>query len=117
MSLSAIGEPLMVIVLLFGGTYLNRTPANAPTPTPTPTSSSSYTELKRNDSINSAEAGVVAGGIDSEGWRIREMGIFGWRRTIRTPDTSRFRDRFFSRVLKRFPFLFEVLYWALIYWV
>lgn len=49
--------------------------------------------------------------------RLRTLRFFGWKRTVRTPNTEVFRDRLLSRVLRRFPFLVETWYWALIYWV
>ena len=49
--------------------------------------------------------------------RLRKLRLFGWERDIITPNTEIHKDRFLSRVLARFPFLVEVWYWALIYWV
>lgn len=49
--------------------------------------------------------------------RERTLRLFGWERTITTPNTEVFRDRAISRLLRRFPFLVEAWYWALIYWV
>jgi len=110
MSLSAIAEPALVIFLLFGGTYLNRTDSAAPP-------ISSCVETKNNELMNRAESGLADSAPDAQGWRYREVGLLGWRWKICTPDTHCFQDRFLSRVLRRFPFLLEVLYWALIYWV
>lgn len=45
------------------------------------------------------------------------MGIAGWKKEVWSPDTKVFEDRLLSRVLQAFPFLVEVWYWALIYWV
>lgn len=50
-------------------------------------------------------------------WRLRKLKFFGWERDIITPNTEIYQDWFLSRVLARFPFLVEVWYWALIYWV
>ncbi|KAH6854700.1 PAP2 superfamily-domain-containing protein [Chaetomium sp. MPI-CAGE-AT-0009] len=50
-------------------------------------------------------------------WRKRRLCFMGWEKEVTTPNTEIFRDRFLSRVLQRFPFLAEVWYWALIYWV
>jgi len=110
MTLSAIAEPALVLFLLLGGTYLNRTSSDAP-------SSPSHVETKHDELIGRAEKGVGSPANDGQGWRHREIGLFGWRCRVRTPDTQQFQERFLSRVLKRFPFLFEVLYWALVYWV
>ncbi|KAK4140054.1 PAP2 superfamily-domain-containing protein [Dichotomopilus funicola] len=50
-------------------------------------------------------------------WRKRRLRCLGWEKEVTTPNTEIFKDRFLSRVLQRFPFLVEVWYWALIYWV
>ncbi len=50
-------------------------------------------------------------------WRRRKLRFLGWEREVTTPNTEIFRDRLLSRVLLRLPFLVEVWYWALIYWV
>ncbi|KAK4151887.1 PAP2 superfamily-domain-containing protein [Chaetomidium leptoderma] len=50
-------------------------------------------------------------------WRQRRLRFMNWEREVTIPNTEIFRDRFLSRVLQRFPFLVEVWYWALIYWV
>ena len=49
--------------------------------------------------------------------RQRKIRFMGWEREVTTPNTEVFKDGFLSRVLQRFPFLVEVWYWALIYWV
>jgi hypothetical protein len=41
----------------------------------------------------------------------------GYRKEIVSPNTRQFQDYFLSRLLKKFPFLVEAWYWALIYWV
>jgi hypothetical protein len=51
------------------------------------------------------------------GWRQRRVRLLGWEKEVTTPNTEIFRDRLLSWVLQRFPFLVEVWYWALIYWV
>lgn len=50
-------------------------------------------------------------------WRQRKLRFMGWETEVTTPNTEIFHDRFLSRLLRRFPFLVEVWYWALIYWV
>ncbi|EXJ55512.1 hypothetical protein A1O7_08440, partial [Cladophialophora yegresii CBS 114405] len=50
-------------------------------------------------------------------WRSREISLFGYQRTVETPDTTVFRSRTLSRVLLRLPFVVEIVYWALIYGV
>jgi len=49
--------------------------------------------------------------------RERTLRFFRWRATVLTPNTAVFKDRLLSRILRRFPFLVEAWYWALIYWV
>ena len=49
--------------------------------------------------------------------RERTLRLFGWQTTVATPNTEVFRDRAISRLLRRYPFLVEAWYWALIYWV
>ncbi|KAL0474866.1 PAP2 superfamily domain-containing protein [Neurospora intermedia] len=51
------------------------------------------------------------------GKRFRTLKFMGWEREVVTPNTEIHRDRLLSRVLRKFPFLVEVWYWALIYWV
>lgn len=36
-------------------------------------------------------------------------------RIVRTPNTARYRNNFHSRVLQRFPFLIEMMYWVINY--
>ena len=40
-------------------------------------------------------------------WRCRELSLFGYTKTIETPDTSVFQSRILSKVLLRFPFIME----------
>ncbi|KAI5288422.1 hypothetical protein KEM52_001166 [Ascosphaera acerosa] len=49
-------------------------------------------------------------------WRTRQVSVFGWQKTMTTPNTARFRNYPLSRLLARFPFLVEAWYWALVYW-
>jgi len=49
--------------------------------------------------------------------RKRTLRFWKWQCEITSPNTEVHKDRFLSRVLKRYPFLVEVWYWALIYWV
>lgn len=73
-------------------------------------------------SRSSSSSGKTLAGDDdlikpTSRWRTRRLKFFGWEREVTTPNTEIFRDRLLSRVLQRFPFLVEVWYWALIYWV
>ncbi|KAL1840818.1 hypothetical protein VTJ49DRAFT_7717 [Mycothermus thermophilus] len=50
-------------------------------------------------------------------YRKRTLRFLRWEKEVTTPNTEVFKERLLSRVLRRFPFLVEVWYWALIYWV
>ena len=47
----------------------------------------------------------------------RTLRLWKWRCQVWSPNTEVFQDRLLSRVLRKFPFLVEAWYWALIYWV
>ena len=134
MGAGAFIEPLIVLTLLFGGTYLNR--------------HSGYRIFSRNgdrwdreeigagkrdDSPRKLESTLLSP-MSEEGllsphsprsyspsqelkWHTREVSLLWFRRGITTPNTRVFRNRFLSRLLRKFPFLVEAWYWALIYWV
>lgn len=130
MGAGAYLEPLVVIVLLFGGAWINRA-----------TDSTFYARNPRCDEkgdLPVARAISTNEDLDVEEiqlspserslspslflsqeneWREREVRLFGYRRVIETPNTTVFRNRLLSRLLHKFPFLVEVWYWALIYWV
>lgn len=134
MGAGAFIEPLVVVSLLFGGTWVNRNSeyrlfassrhdrhANRAT-------SPSHDRSDSPDSIESAlESPTAVDGLlprrfpspsPQEGrWRKREFQLFGFRRSVTSPNTRVFKDRFLSRLLNKFPFLVEAWYWALIYWV
>jgi hypothetical protein len=128
MGAGAYLEPLTVVVLLFGGAWINRT------------TDISFASSRSGD----GEPLLVAHGIESEEdlnlaeaqltkskrslspsllpsqeprWREREIRIMGYRTVVETPNTAVFRNRLLSRLLHKFPFLVEAWYWALIYWV
>jgi hypothetical protein len=117
MGAGAFIEPLVVVTLLLGGTYLNRNRNytlhwHAETPSIqhhetgalspiSPSSTSSLLDLPTADSP----------------WRQRRLHLFKWHTVVTTPNTRQFRDRYLSRVLRKYPFLVEAWYWALIYWV
>ncbi|KAJ4362503.1 hypothetical protein N0V83_010597 [Neocucurbitaria cava] len=124
MGAGAFIEPLVVITLLFGGTYVNRNSEyrllgrrriyqNSPRSS-SPASSSSFDSGR---SSPSSSASLLANVDDEPKWRKREIKILGLRKEVISPNTRRFQDYFLSRLLKKFPFLVEAWYWALIYWV
>ena len=114
--IGAVAEPLVVIFLLFGGTYLNRTSS---------TGRKHSLDLRRVSADSSHRLQDVEGRPVSPSvhnnqepkWRERTVGFGGWRKKVVTPNTRQFRDYFLSRLLEKFPFLVECWYWALIYWV
>lgn len=118
-------EPLVVVTLLFGGAWINRA---RPETIPSAVLSAWGRHKRSDDSLESGssspqtEDGLLSRsfswGVDQRnGWRTRTIALFGVRKETCSPDTSVFSDRILSRILKRFPFLVEVWYWALIYWV
>ncbi|OAP59777.1 hypothetical protein AYL99_04779 [Fonsecaea erecta] len=139
MGAGAFLEPLAVVVLLFGGAWINRAPDSFSS------SRSPLTFSFEEDDTDVPDlplARAVDGDADADvenlhisrskrslspsllpsqedKWRERELKIsgLGYRRVIQTPNTAVFRHRLLSRILHKFPFLVEAWYWALIYWV
>ncbi|KAF1345932.1 integral membrane protein [Delphinella strobiligena] len=123
MGVGAFIEPFVVLSLLSLGTWLNRTSSS------TPLSMRPYHSSKREDSPNGPESGATSPSGEAHNllkepastehvqssWRRRDF-CFGLKQ-VWTPDTKVFESRFLSRLLFRFPFLVEVWYWALVYWV
>jgi hypothetical protein len=139
MGAGAYLEPLVVVVLLFGGAWINRAP-DAVTATPSPLSSISEDDddddvpdlplaraVETDDEIDIEKQHISKSKrslspsllpSQEDKWRDREVQIpFLGQKTIHTPNTAVFRHRVLSRILHKFPFLVEAWYWALIYWV
>ncbi|XTI87424.1 hypothetical protein V2W45_1342277 [Cenococcum geophilum] len=143
MGLGGLIEPLVVVMLLFGGTWINRNKAyrlsrrrysrnttktfvdvrcSSPDSLESGQSSPVTTDGLLSDSSYSSDDGARCSSPSlltrqEARWRKREIGLLGWRREVVTPNTRVFRGRLLSRLLRRFPFLVEAWYWALIYWV
>jgi hypothetical protein len=134
MGIGAVAEPLVVITLLIGGTWINRDSE------PGRRRNDRRPDAARRISGDDVEAGIRSASPDSADgllehvdshrsmspsllaaqeskWRKRQIGIFGYKKEVTTPNTRRFRGNLLSRLLERFPFLVECWYWALIYWV
>lgn len=118
MGAGAFIEPLVVITLLFGGTWVNRNTEyrllNRPKVyhhSPRPASP----ESGRSSPLSSTS--LLANVDEEPRWQTREIKIMGMRKQVLSPNTRRFQDYFLSRLLQKFPFLVEAWYWALIYWV
>lgn len=131
----AILEPLVVIVLLFGGTWINRSTSSSFSSRPYRRRSSSLLGSRDTspDSIDSglqtpsAKDGLIPHRSslssafrfeqDPIPWRKRQVGFFSWTADVTSPNTAVFQDRLLSRLLRKLPFLVECWYWALVYWV
>jgi hypothetical protein len=136
--IGAVLEPLVVVTLLVGGTYINRNASykfrigrRRRT-----TYSKATTEGADVEDLPGSRSSLESGGsgdplLDSSQpsspnllavdqtapWRERELRLWTFRTIVRTPNSRQFKDRWFSRVLRKFPFMQEAFYWALIYWV
>lgn len=133
MGIGAVAEPLVVIVLLFGGAWFNRTlgqqsvasklAAYSPLDNPRKRSDdysrrNSDSELSdRGTSVDWASSTGTLSPLEQSRWRNRKVALFNYKRTVTTPNTTVFKDKLLSRLLQKFPFLVEAWYWALIYWV
>ncbi|KAG2415670.1 hypothetical protein HFD88_006861 [Aspergillus terreus] len=134
MGVGAILEPLVVIVLLFGGTWINRSTAPF-SATRSARRRSDPVHLSRDPSPDSIESGLqtptVKDGLlnrraispsllqleqEPARWRKRTIGLLRWTTDVTSPNTAIFQDRFLSRLLRKLPFLAECWYWALVYW-
>jgi hypothetical protein len=122
MGAGAFIEPLVVVTLLFGGTWVNRNTEyrlfnRKRIYTLSPRSSSPSSSIESGRSSLSSSASLLTQVDDEPKWRVRDITIMGMKKEIVSPNTRRFQDYFLSRLLKKFPFLVEAWYWALIYWV
>ena len=139
MGIGAFLEPLTVIVLLFGGAWINRSPD--PFSATSASQSSRFVEddgdvpdlplarevededefdiEKQHISKSKRNLSPSLLPTQEDKWREREviMPGLGYRTIVETPNTAVFRHKILSRVLHKFPFLVEAWYWALIYWV
>lgn len=128
MGAGAVLEPLVVIVLLFGGTWINRTMGRtwgsgstdleSGSSTPTTSIKDSLLLDGQPASPRSSRSSRPPSLRPLEGrWRQRQIGLFHSTFTVTTPNTAVYQDRLLSRLLQKFPFLVECWYWALVYWV
>lgn len=128
MGAGAILEPVIVVTLLFGGAWINRAPTVAlsgrasrwqfPTGQDFPGQSEEvHDEEKSQPAFPKNRSLSPSLMLQESRWRQRQLCFLGWTRTVESPNTAVFKNRFLSRVLQKFPFLVEAWYWALIYWV
>ncbi|KAE8148695.1 hypothetical protein BDV25DRAFT_13661 [Aspergillus avenaceus] len=130
MGAGAILEPLVVIVLLFGGTWINRSSCSFRSAHRCRCKSSATSRSSSPDSVESGNTTpTVKDGLLSrrplsppnskavqDRWRKRRIGFASWNLEVTSPNTTIFQDRFLSRLLRKLPFLAECWYWALVYW-
>lgn len=121
-------EPLVVIVLLFGGTWINRSVGSSSTKSYNRRNSNdlgraaSFDSLESGYSSQSTKDGLLSPRSHSpqapeDGWHKRQVGLLGLNFEVSSPNTIVFQDSLLSRLLRKFPFLVECWYWALVYWV
>ena len=130
-SITWLLEPGLVVFLLLGGTIANRrrrcgqsrlslgSPKDDKSLSDLEDALSSEDEesLSANDAAPPSFVFGTTSLKDRQSWRTRNIGLFGWKRSIATPDTRQYRGYFMSRMLYRYPFLIEAWYWFLVYWV
>lgn len=134
MAVGAFLEPFVVVSLLFGGAWFNRN-KDYDFWKGTQGWAGGSTSHKRRDDFGKRRTSTDSGSPtwssgsssptlsseDESSWsptsRRRNIRLFGFKKTVTTPNTLIFKDRLLSRVLQKFPFLVEAWYWALIYWV
>ena len=118
----------MVVVLLFGGSWINRSTAKPrlyrqpgwqPEFTRRFEKGSDEKSLLRieGDETRSRSLSPLLLPSQENRWRSRELKLLSYTTTVSTPNTAVFKNRLLSQLLHKFPFLVECWYWALIYWV
>lgn len=130
MGLGAILEPLVVVVLLFGGTWINRSRGAGRRRWrkdiyPSRSSSPDSFESSRSMILPDEDDPLCAPRswspsllpLPEERWRKRQLRFLSFGVDVTTPNTAAFQDRLLSRLLQKLPFLVECWYWALVYWV
>ncbi|EED16098.1 integral membrane protein [Talaromyces stipitatus ATCC 10500] len=131
MGVGAVLEPLTVIVLLFGGTWINRRKENSYHSSRSASQyrlssgSSSDSDVDEETGLQSttdkdayAESRPLSPSLlhHEAKWRTRTIALGPYKFKAHSPNTAIFRNRTLSRLLCRLPFLVECWYWALVYW-
>ncbi|KAG7143503.1 hypothetical protein HYQ45_000295 [Verticillium longisporum] len=134
MGIGAAAEPLVVVTLLFGGAWFNRSIGRDDTydiqgwtdetvgqseikksdDHGSPRQSGSMTPKSEDSFLSSSP---TLGLLEEPLRRVRKIKFLKYERHITTPNTRIHQNRLLSRLLRKFPFLVEAWYWALIYWV
>lgn len=139
MGIGGLAEPVVVVSLLAGGVIVNRNTnyklfakrgeipwkekANDDEVRSSRTSSSDETAVEDDEAYSPITEGLLeddyltSSAAAEPVWRRREVGFWKYRGSVVSPNTRVFKDTFLSRLLIKLPFLCEVWYWALIYWV
>lgn len=132
MGVGAFAEPLIVVSLLVGGTWVNRARNDidryriwgehkrddlGSSRGSTSRSNSIADEDGLTNPHNSSNSPTYLSQPEPAAWHTRTISFMSWRKEVHSPNTAIFADRMLSRLLRRFPFLVECWYWALIYWV
>lgn len=122
MGVGSFLEPLVVVSLLFGGSYFNRNKDYSISTGKSGWASKKSDDFGRkqsSDSLMSGWSSPSPGLVVNEQptLRRRKLQLFGYKRIVTTPNTLIFKDRLVSRILQKFPFLVEAWYWFQIYWV
>ncbi|KAF2838081.1 integral membrane protein [Patellaria atrata CBS 101060] len=133
MGAGAFIEPLVVLTLLFGGTWINRNTQYRMF------GKQQHRRIIISEGRDSSDS-ILESGLNSPidpllgqspsrssspslltrqepKWRRREVNFFGFKKELTSPNTKVFQGYLLSRLLQKFPFLVEAWYWALIYWV
>ncbi|KAK5257477.1 hypothetical protein LTR40_009564 [Exophiala xenobiotica] len=115
MGFLGLGEPSLGTLIIFLGAWINR---DFTTPIQRYNRCNDSTDVEDTTAVNSRMANLEPSIPNQQGrWRQREISFLGFRRVIDTPNTGAFQTRLLSKVLLRFPFIVEIIYWALIYGV
>lgn len=127
---SAVVEPLIIISLLLGGTWVNRNKdysdfrSYPQRPNDEPVEDLSRIAADNSNPKTHSQSRTLFQSLQTRVlhkrrivWQHRRLTLLGWSTFIRSPDTCVLSNNLASRTLSRFPFLVEVWYWALVYWV
>ncbi|KAK7897515.1 hypothetical protein LTR67_004142 [Exophiala xenobiotica] len=113
MGFLGLGEPSLGTLIIFLGAWINR---DFTTPIQRYNRCNGSTDVEDTTAVDSPMANLEPSIPNQQGrWRQREISFLGFRRVIDTPNTGAFQTRLLSKVLLRFPFIVEIIYWALIY--
>ncbi|KAJ6178317.1 hypothetical protein N7519_008778 [Penicillium mononematosum] len=116
MGVGTVIEPLVVIVLLFGGTWINRSVGSSSTRRYSRRNSNdlgraaSFDSLESGYSSQSTKDGLLGSRFHSpqapeDGWHKRQVGLLGLNLEVSSPNTIVFQDRLLSRVAPQVSFL------------